>query len=257
LPVSSARVLVIDGDEWIARLLARVLEERGYKVDVCSSARESAREGYQRAVDTAPDCIVSSPELPDIDGLWLARRIRTEGASVSRVPILFIGEIPDKNLRVQAFQAGVDVFLRSPVSNDEVVAQVDALVKFSKRFRDTPSAPPNSASKFAALRGDLGMFPLASLLMMFELERRSGTIEVVSSSGTRATLALADGLFASTEIGGEAKPALDVLRTVLSWRAGRFAFHPRDLGTLPTPRASVGALVLEAMRLEDEKKTAH
>ena len=55
-------------------------------------------------------------------------------------------------------------------------------------------------------------------------------------------------------MGGAQRPALEVLREVLSWRAGRFSFQPRESGMLPAPRASVGALVLEAMRLEDEEK---
>jgi len=73
-------------------------------------------------------------------------------------------------------------------------------------------------------------------------------------SGKRASLALTDGLFASTEVAGAPRPALEVLREVLSWRAGRFSFQPRESRSLPGPRASVGALVLEAMRLEDEEK---
>jgi len=55
---------------------------------------------------------------------------------------------------------------------------------------------------------------------------------------------------------GESRPALEVLREVLAWRTGRFAFRPRDAGSIPPPRGSVGALVLEAMRLEDERNAA-
>ena len=125
----------------------------------------------------------------------------------------------------------------------------------ARRIRgETAESPPSATTLTAAIRGDLSMFPLASILMMFEMERRSGLVEVVASSGTRAKLLIVDGLFATTEIGGEARPAIEVLRDVLSWRAGRFAYQPRDSGSLPAPRASVGALVLEAMRLEDEAK---
>ena len=101
------------------------------------------------------------------------------------------------------------------------------------------------------------MFPLASVLMMLEMERRTGVVEIVGSSGRRGTLTLAQGLFANTAIDGAPKPALEVLREVLSWRAGRFSYLARENApSLPAPRASVGALVLEAMRLEDEKKAA-
>ena len=248
--MTRGRILVVDGDEWTARLLLRSLEEQGYQVELFSEARAA----FQRACALVPDCIVSATELPDIDGFWLARRIRTEAASVAKVPILFIGAEGDKDARSQALSVGGDVFVARPITNDDLVAQIGALVSMFRRLRGMTEAPP-SAGAMAAIRGDLSLFPLASILMMFEMERRSGLIECVSGSGKRASLLLVEGLFSNTDIGGQPKPALEVLREVLSWRAGRFSFSPRDGGHLPTPRASVGALVLEAMRLEDEKNS--
>jgi CheY-like chemotaxis protein len=245
------RIFVVEGDEWTSRLLTRALEEHTYVVERFAEARAA----FQRACELVPDCIVSATELPDIDGFWLARRIRTESAAVSKTPIIFLGPEGDDDARTQALSVGGDVYLRRPVTNDAVIAQVGALVSMSRRLRGTMSDAPASASSMAAIRGDLSLFPLASILMMFEMERRSGTIDVVSSSGKRAVMLLVEGLFSNTEIAGVSKSALEVLREVLSWRAGRFSFSPRDATQLPAPRASVGALVLEAMRLEDEKNT--
>lgn len=251
MSVLRGRILVVDGDEWTAKLLTRSLEEQGWQVELFSEARAA----FQRACELIPDCIVSATELPDIDGFWLARRIRTEASSVSKVPILFVGAEDDNEGRGQALSVGGDVFIRRPVTNDDLVSSVAALVGMARRLRGTISEAPASAGAMAAIRGDLSLFPLASILMMFEMERRSGSIDVVSGSGKRASLLLVEGLFSNTEIGGLSKPALEVLREVLSWRAGRFSFSPREAGHMPTPRASVGALVLEAMRLEDEKNS--
>jgi len=243
---------VIDGDEWTSSLLVRALQEKDFDVDACAEAMP----GFRKACETPPpDIIVLSPELPDIDGMWVARKIRTEPGSISKVPILFVGELTDRSLRAQTLNVGADVFLARPISNDEIVAQVCALIAMARRIAGTEEAPPSSRSLGAAIRGDLSAFPLASILMMFEMERRSGLMEVVAQSGRRASLTLTDGLFASTEVAGAPRPALEVLREVLSWRAGRFSFQPRESGILPPPRASVGALVLEAMRLEDEEKS--
>jgi CheY-like chemotaxis protein len=249
--VIRGRILVIDGDEWLGRLLARVLQEKGFATDFC----EDARGGFAKACETVPDCVVCSIVLPDIDGFWVARRIRTEGGTVAKTPILLVGDIADKEARIQGLQVGADVLLERPVTNEEIVAQVDALVSMARRFKgDASSGEEHSApSLAAAFRGDLSNFPLASVLMMLEMERRTGGLEVVSGSGKRAQLILSSGLFANTELAGESRPALEVLKEVLSWRSGRFAFRPRDAGSLPPPRGSVGALVLEAMRLEDER----
>jgi DNA-binding response OmpR family regulator len=254
--VAKGRVLVIDGDEWLAPLLARMLVEAGWTAEVATSARA----GFEKACAWLPDCIVCALTLPDIDGFWVARRIRTEAGLISKTPFMFVDELPDREVRVQALHVGADMVLARPVTNEDIVAQVEALIAMSRRVRgdrEDDSSRESLTSLTAAgtaLRGDMSLFPLASLLMMLEMERRSGTLDVKSSAGTRATLVIVGGLFADTDVGGQPMPAIEALREVLSWRAGTFAFRPKDVGTLPAPRASVGAVVLEAMRLEDERR---
>ena len=244
------RVVVIEGDEWLGSLLARELREKGLTVDVYGEARD----GFAKTCAMLPDCVVCSLELPDIDGIWLARRLRTESGPVSKTPIILIGELVDKDARIQAFHAGADVVLARPIANADVVAQVEALMAIPRRMARDTDGPPSSVSSTSAIRGDLAMFPLASLLMMLEMERRTGVVEVVSSSGRRSQLTLAYGLFAATELDRVVGEPIAVLREVLSWRAGRFSYTARDPGAMPEPRGSVGAIVLEAMRLEDEKR---
>ena len=249
--MSRGRILVIDADEWLGRLLGRALQEKGYATDFC----EDARSGFQKAGESMPDGIVCSVVLPDIDGFWVARRIRTESSAIAKAAILLIGDGRDADVRIQGLQVGADVVLERPVSNDEIVAQVDALVALALRHRSEPAADGESVapSVQAAFRGDLANFPLASVLMMLEMERRTGTLEVVSGGGKRALLVLSTGLFANTEVAGEARSPLEALKEVLAWRSGRFAFRTRDVGSLPPARGSVAAVVLEAMRLEDER----
>lgn len=240
---------MIDGDEGASKALAAALREKGYVVDTC----REAVPGFRMAVEAPPDCLVINAELPDIDGVWVARKVRTEPGPLSKVPILFLGDAADSTVRLRTLNVGGDAFVPLPTAHDDVIAQVGALIAMSRRL-DTSKVEggPLSISVGAAIKGDLSQFPIASLLMMFEMERRSGLIDVVSASGTRASLTLSSGLFCSTEVSGAPRPALEVLREVLSWRAGRFAFHARESAALPSPRASIGALVLEAMRLEDE-----
>ena len=252
--MNRGRILVIDADEWVGRLLGRALQEKGYTTDFC----DDARSGFQRAVSSLPDGVVCNVVLPDIVGLWVARRIRTESSTVAKAAILLLGDARDAEVRVQGLHVGADVVLERPVSNDEIVAQVDALVLLALRHRtEPPESESGVPSIAAAFRGDLANFPLASVLMMLEMERRTGTLEVVSGGGKRALLVLSMGLFANTEVAGEARSPLEALKEVLGWRTGRFAFRTRDVGSLPPARGSVAAVVLEAMRLEDERNASH
>ncbi len=250
--MSLGRVLVIEGDDSIADPLVRALSDEGFLVE----RRSEARAGFQCACELPPDCIVCAAELPDLDGAWLVRRIRTEPGKVAKTPIILIGESRDRAVRQQALAVGVDAYVTRPAAIDEIATHVTALVGMSRRLVGDRDGPPSSTSLGAAIRGDLAQFPLASILMMMEMERRSGLLDIVAGSGKRAKLLLVSGLFSSTEIDGKDRPALEVLREVLSWRAGRFAFSPREHVGTHEPRGSVGALVLEAMRLEDEKNSA-
>jgi DNA-binding response OmpR family regulator len=253
--VQRGRVLVIEGDEWVGALLSRLLRDRGYAVDVCADARS----GFETACRTVPDCIVCAVNLPDIDGFWVARRIRTESSAVSTAPILFLTDEAHPEARLQGLHVGADVYLSKPFSNDEVVAQVDALIDLARRLsvrRDSFAEAPGSGGGGApvAIRGDIQQFALSTVLMMLEMERRSGKLKVATHQ-ERASFELSHGVFVHAELGGRRAPTLDVLRTVLAWSEGRFWFRPKK-GDAPTGARgeSIGALVLEAMRLEDEEK---
>ena len=250
------RILVIDGDEWLGRLLARVLQEKGFTTDFC----EEARSGFQKACDTVPDCIVCSILLPDIDGFWVARRVRTESGPISKIPIVLVGDIADKDARIQGLQVGADVLLERPVTNEEIVAQVDALVAMARRFLGEPRDDHSAPSLAAAFRGDLSNFPLASVLMMLEMERRTGSLEVVSGSNKRALLTLSAGLFAHTEelstdaqgrlvipaalreYAGIEKDVVSIgsLTRVEVWSKARYDEHVRDRGDLPDFASELG-----------------
>jgi len=216
------------------------------------------------ACEMAPDCIVCTVDLPDIDGFWVCRRIRTEASDVAKTPLLFLSDESDRTLRIQGLRVGGDTVLDSVATNDEIVAQVTALIGSRERWQldfagEEPTITSTPASSSAAFRGDLANFPLTSILMMLEMERRTGTLEVIATSGKRGVLTLSTGLFIATEMDGKPAPPLDVLREVLSWRTGRFAFcmhNPAAVSEATSGRPSIGALVLEAMRLEDEKKNA-
>lgn len=241
LIVRRGHVLVIEGDPRVGSDLAEALAQHGYEVEV----RAEAQAGFQQACARPPDCIVCNPELPDIDGAWVARKVRTEPGPLARVPIVFVAPVID---RTQALSVGVDAFVSQPA---DVLAQVDAIIAMARRLSPEDASPTSIG---AALRGDLSMFPLASVLMMLEMERRSGAVIVVAEGGARASMSLAHGLFASAQVDGKDVPPLAALRTVLAWRTGRFAFTPKSDVAPPEAGTPVGALVLEAMRLEDEEK---
>ena len=254
--MSKGRVLIIEADEWEVALLGKFLGDAGFQVEVATSARQ----GFDRIRELQPDCILCNVNLPDIDGFWVARRVRTEPSAVSTTPFLFLTEAGDTESRLQGLHVGADLYLTKPLRNEEVVAQVGALIEMANRLRkqrESFSSDGPSSSRGSAFQGDVAQVSLSTVLTLLDLERRSGKLKVKAEDGQRAELDLAEGKLAAVRLGGEEGDPTEQLRELLRWKKGSFAFKPDPDGAPPRKdRPSLGGVLLEAMRREDEAKAA-
>jgi CheY-like chemotaxis protein len=253
--VPKGRVLVIEADKTASDLLATVLGGRDYEVVIC----ESAREGFAKACEWMPDCIICGVELPDIDGFYVARRIRTEHTSVAVTPFLFLTEAEDRESRLQGFHVGADAYLTKPLTEKEVVAQVEALMDMARRLRVRRDSflevGPSSHPGPVAFRGDIAQMSLPTVLTILEMERRSGVLKIASTMGRTAVLTLAgNGSFGECSLRGQSATPIQVLREAMTWKKGRFWFKPSETGPAPPGRGSIGQMLLEALRLDDESE---
>jgi len=249
--------VIIEQEEWEATLLAKFLSEAGYEVHVAGEARA----GFDKVRELKPDCILCSVNLPDIDGFWVARRVRTEPTRVATTPFLFLTEADDTESRLQGLNVGADLYLTKPFRNDEVVAQVGALIDMANRLRKQresfSSEGPVSSAVGAAFAGDVAQMSVATVLTLLELERRSGQLKVRGEAGQIALLQLADGKFASGTLDDRAWSSTELLREVLRWKKGSFTFRGAPDGGVSNDsgeQQKIGGLLLEAMRLEDESR---
>lgn len=245
-------MLVIEDDEWVSRLLSSAIREVGYEVLV----RDTAEGGFSTACESEPECIVCDIDLPDHDGYWVARNVRTHPSRVSVTPFLFLSGHDDQESRLEGFHVGADVYMTKPFRVGEVVAQIGALVDMASRLRhrrDSLLSIPAAAEQ-TAIEGDLSQMSIATVLTVLEMERRSGVFEVVSKK-RRAQLDIAGGCILHGTVGGTRVSTLAALRTMLSWKVGRFSFAPA-IREPPVTRKSIAAYLLEATRLEDESARA-
>ena len=245
-------MLIIEADEWLAALLGKFLGDAGYVVDFATGAKE----GFDKVRELTPDCILCDVTLPDIDGFWVARRVRTEPSAVATTPFLFLTEADDTESRLQGLHVGADLYLTKPLRNDEVVAQVGALIEMANRLRkqrEAFSSDGPASHRGSAFQGDIAQVSLSTVLTLLELERRSGKLKVAGADGRKGEIELAEGKFAGAVVDGTRGDATSLLRELLRWKQGNFAFKP-DLSQAaadPT-RPSLTGLLLEATRLEDE-----
>jgi DNA-binding response OmpR family regulator len=251
--VAKGRILIIEQDEWESTLLAKFLAEAGYEVQLAGEARA----GFEKVRELQPDCILCDVSLPDIDGFWVARRVRTEPSPVATAPFLFLTDADDVESRLQGLNVGADVYLTRPFRNEEVVAQVGALIDMANRLRKQREAfssdGPISATG-AAFQGDVAQMSVATVLTLLELERRSGHLKVSSELGRVAVLELHEGSLAGAVLDEQAQDPTAVLRETLRWKKGRFTFRSAEFAAQGSERQSIGRILIEAMRLEDESR---
>lgn len=135
------RILIIEDDQAILKLLQRGLAYEGYIVDTATDGRT----GLNLARDRQPDLVVLDWMLPGMDGLEVCHRLRTGGD----VPILMLTAKDTIQDRVQGLDAGADDYLVKPFNLDELLARIRALLR-----RTLPERIP--VFKYADLTLDTG-----------------------------------------------------------------------------------------------------
>lgn len=110
---------------------------------------------------------------------------------------------------------------------------------------------PATAPRVPSMNGSLCDMSVATLLSMFELERRTGWL-TIEGERERVRFELLDGTVVRGRIGDRAEDPLEVLRAAIGWRLGTFSFCPVAVVAGSYPARSVGAMLLEASHQNDE-----
>jgi DNA-binding response OmpR family regulator len=139
LRVVSSRVLVVEDDDMIARPLVRTLEREGYDVDHVAQGSEA----LARLRRSGTDLVLLDLGLPDVDGLEVCRRARSDGFEGGIIILTARGGELD---RVVGLDIGADDYLAKPFALSELLARTRALLRRSGATttgpRPSPSAPP-------------------------------------------------------------------------------------------------------------------
>ncbi len=123
--VEGARVLVVDDDPLLVRLVRTHLDKAGYRV-LTAADGESALE---LALNELPDLVVLDLMLPKLDGYEVCRRIR----EFSMVPVVMLTARGEPVDRLRGFEMGADDYLAKPFVPAELLARVRAVLRRSQQ----------------------------------------------------------------------------------------------------------------------------
>jgi two-component system KDP operon response regulator KdpE len=115
------RILIVDDEPQITRVLRRSLMTHGYDVHVASDG-ESALQTFG---DWTPDLVVTDLSMPNMNGLELCRRLR----AISSLPIIVLSVRGEERTKVEALDAGADDYVTKPFGMDELLARIRATLR--------------------------------------------------------------------------------------------------------------------------------
>lgn len=115
------RILVVEDDLDILRLLKRELEDAGFEV----LAFDSGMRGLTAVREEEPDLVILDLGLPDISGQEIARRVRRTGDT----PILILTAADEVGTKVEMLNAGADDYLAKPFHVQELLARINVQLR--------------------------------------------------------------------------------------------------------------------------------
>ena len=118
-----SRVLVVDDEPQITRVLRTVLTSQGYQVQTATEG-EAALSSFTAF---RPELVITDLYMPHMDGVELCKRIR----AISAVPIIVLSVKGEERTKVEALDSGADDYVTKPFGIDELLARVRAALRRS------------------------------------------------------------------------------------------------------------------------------
>ena len=152
-----AKILVVDDDPNVQRLLQYTLKQESYEVVVASDGAE----GFRLWGAEAPDLILLDVMLPKLDGYQVATKIRTEEGTTGHVPIIMLTAEREVEQKVRGLRAGADDYLIKPFHPAELMARIKSLL-----------------ARFAPAETLVGRPPLGRVLALYGAKGGVGTTTI-------------------------------------------------------------------------------
>jgi two-component system, OmpR family, KDP operon response regulator KdpE len=130
--MSATRILVVDDESQITRVLRRALSAQGFEVQVAEDGEEALSVFHQ----WNPDLVITDLSMPGMGGLELTRKLR----KVSRVPIVVLSVKGEEKAKVEALDTGADDYITKPFGMDEMFARIRVALRHASAPKFDESA---------------------------------------------------------------------------------------------------------------------
>ena len=226
-------------------MVATVLEKRGYSVETAVDGEDA----LARALARAPDLLITDVMMPKIDGWSLVRQLRAH-AELAMLPVIFLTALSSEDDRIRGFRLGADDYVTKPFRFEELDLRV------AKTLRRTAQTVQEAREQVGSgLRGDLAQVGLSSLLVLIEMERKTGLLQLRAPGGTASgQILVREGKVVHARLDHADEPVdAECVYLLLTWPAGEFEFVSCIVEGTDRVSATTTQLLMEGARLIDEK----
>jgi pilus assembly protein CpaE len=168
----AAKILVVDDDPNVQRLLQYNLKQEGYEVVIASDGVE----GFRLWGTESPDLVLLDVLLPKLDGYQVASKIRAEETANTHVPIIMLTAEREVEQKVRGLRAGADDYLIKPFHPAELLARIKSLLaRFAPRETLLARPPMGRVLAFYPAKGGVGSTTIsinAAIALHRELGRK-------------------------------------------------------------------------------------
>ena len=245
--MAATKVLVVDDDLNIQRVLVFTLKQEGFEVHVASDGQA----GVEMAASIDPDLILMDVAMPKLDGYNATQQIRAADTG-RRVPIIMLTAEADVEQRVKGLRAGADDDIVKPFHPLELIARIKALLSRSGGLQKpkvgTEAPTLARLCSFYGAKGGVGTTTLAinaAIALATRLRRRTALVDANLQFGDERVF-LDLGLDSSSIVNAITEPDLDadlLKKLLVTHRSGI------DLLLAP-PNPEQADIVVERQRTE-------
>jgi two-component system NtrC family response regulator len=176
--MAANRVLIIDDDESLRKVIGYMLEEAGYDVDRAASAEE----GLRLLASRRPDLVLSDIKMPKRDGIELLGDIKRIDASI---PVVILTAFASVETAVEAMKRGATDYLTKPISRDDLTMTVAKTLKLHRLEAENENLRTTLRDRFR-FDSIIGLSP--AMTAMFDVLKKiaptDATVLVTGESGT-------------------------------------------------------------------------
>ncbi len=243
------RILVVDDDAWILRMVTTVLGKRGYDIITADDGEDALRV----IQEGAPDLVITDVMMPRMDGWAFVKKLRTTRQHAF-IPVIFLTALSSDEDRIRGFRLGADDYLPKPFRFEELDLRV---AKALKRRAEPPPQAAKLRSATPAIQGSLDQLGLSSLMIVLEMERKSGVLLLTSPSGEKARIFLKHGRVVQAKFERKPLPVnADAVYELLGWTGGSFEFSAFEVEMDDEIEMATTGLLIEGARRIDEANAA-